>query len=72
MKAKERDYRDYLNDIFESTREIESFIEGITFEKFLKDKKTINAVVRGIEIIGEAAKHIPKSVKDKAPSIPWK
>lgn len=52
----ERDYRDYLNDIFESTKEIESFIEGITFDEFLKDKMTINAVVRSI-VEREQKKH---------------
>lgn len=69
---KNREYRDYLDDILESIKEIEQFTAGMAFEDFAKDKKTINAVVRSIEVIGEAVKHIPKSVKDKAPLIPWK
>lgn len=69
---KKREYRDYLHDIVASINDVSLFIEGMRFKDFLLDKKTINAVVRSIEIIGEAAKHIPKSVKDKAPDIPWK
>jgi len=67
-----REYRDYLNDIYECINDIESFVKDMSYEEFLKDKKTINAVVRSIEIIGEATKHIPKSIKDKSVSIPWK
>jgi len=69
---KKREYRDYLHDIFESINDVASFIEGMSYKDFLLDKKTINAVVRSIEIIGEAANHIPKSVKDNSPDIPWK
>jgi len=69
---RKRDYRDYLKDIIDSINDIESFTENMTFEDFAKDKKTINAVIRSIEVIGEAAKNIPKTIKDKYPSIPWK
>lgn len=68
---KKRDYRDYLNDIAESINDAISFIKGMTFKEFVLDKKTINAVVRSIEIIGEASNNIPKSVRNKAPEIPW-
>ncbi|MBF0607565.1 MAG: DUF86 domain-containing protein [Magnetococcales bacterium] len=66
-----REYRDYINDIAEAVDDAVSFVEGMTYREFQRDKKTIYAVVRTIEIIGEASKHIPKSVKDKAPKIPW-
>ena len=69
---KKREYRDYLLDIFNSINEIASFIVNMTYEDFMKDRKTCNAVIRSIEIIGEATKQIPKSIKDKNPSIPWK
>jgi uncharacterized protein with HEPN domain len=62
---KKRDYRDYINDIFESIVDIESFIKGMTFQDFLRDKKTQNAVIRSVEVIGEAAKKIPKSIREK-------
>ena len=67
----DRDYRDYINDILESINDIESFIKGWTFEDFIGDKKTFNAVVRSIEIIGEASTNIPQEICDKAPDIPW-
>lgn len=69
---RKRDYRDYIRDILESINDIESFIKGMSFEEFKMDKKTINAVVRSIEIIGEAAKKIPASLRNKHPNIPWK
>lgn len=67
-----RDYRDYVLDILNSITEIKSFTEGIDFENFSSDKKTINAVVRSIEVIGEATKNLPASLKEKYPNIPWK
>lgn len=44
----------------------------MSFEDFARDKKTINAVIRSLEVIGEATKNIPKSIRDKHPSIPWR
>lgn len=67
-----RDYRDYINDILNSIDEIKSFIDGMNFKEFTMDKKTMNAVIRSIEVIGEAAKKIPKTLIDKYPNIPWK
>jgi len=69
---KRRDYRDYLQDILDSITDIESFIRGMSFEEFKRDRKTINAVVRSIEVIGEATKKIPKTLKDKHREVPWK
>jgi uncharacterized protein with HEPN domain len=70
--VKKREYRDYLNDILESISDVALFIEDMSYADFSFDRKTIHAVVRSIEIIGEAARHIPKPVKDKAHEIPWK
>lgn len=67
-----RDYKLYLHDIKEAIEKIESFIEGYTFEEFTNDHKTIDAVIRNLEIIGEAAKHIPKRVREKHPDVDWK
>jgi len=69
---RKRDYRDYIQDILDSVNDIENFIEGMSFEEFMRDKKTINAVVRSVEVIGEAVKKIPKTLRDKYPDIPWK
>ncbi len=67
-----RDYKDYLQDMFDSINDIGFFTENMTFESFAKDRKTINATIRSIEVIGEATKKLPKSIKDKNSSIPWK
>ncbi len=67
-----RDYSDYLNDIISELSNIESFIEGMTCDDFVQDKKTIYAVVRGLEVVGEAVKKIPKEIRELYPDIPWK
>lgn len=67
-----RDYSDFLNDIKTEIANLENFTMGMTFESFQKDLKTTYAVVRSIEVIGEAVKNIPRDIKDKNPEIPWK
>jgi uncharacterized protein with HEPN domain len=67
-----RDYRDYLQDILDSVDDIESFIRGMGFEEFKRDRKTVNAVVRSVEVIGEASKRIPRSLKAKYKGVPWR
>ena len=69
---KERDCRDFVQDMFDSINDVENFIDGMEFEDFIKDKKTIYSVVRAIEIIGEAAKNVPEQVRKKYPDVPWK
>jgi len=67
-----RVYTDYIQDILDSINDIKHFVEGMNFDDFKIDRKTVNAVVRCIEIIGEASKKIPKSIRDTRPEIPWK
>ena len=69
---KKREFGDYIQDILDSIDAIEEFIKEMKFEDFARDRKTIFAVTRAIEIIGEATKHIPKAVANKYPEIPWK
>jgi uncharacterized protein with HEPN domain len=69
---KPRDYRDYLQDILDATDDIENFVGSMTYNQFIKDRKTLNAVVRSIEVIGEAAKNIPEPMRAKYPELPWK
>ena len=69
---KRKDYSDYLQDILGSINDTDDFVSGLTFEAFLKDKKSVNAVLRSIEVIGEAAKKIPHSMRKDFPDIPWK
>ncbi|MEW5759871.1 MAG: DUF86 domain-containing protein [Candidatus Thermoplasmatota archaeon] len=67
-----REYGDYIEDISVSIDAIEEFVKDINFEDFKRDRKTIFAVIRAIEIIGEATKHIPKAIRNRYPKIPWK
>lgn len=70
--SNKHDVRDYLHDIVDAIDDIMQFTQGITFEQFQSDKKTVYAVVRCLEVIGEAVKKIPKAQKDKYPDIPWR
>ena len=67
-----RDVKLYVRDILEAIKAIEKFVEGMDFENFKEDDKTSSAVIRKFEIIGEATKNIPQSIKEKYPHIPWK
>lgn len=67
-----KDLGDYIADILNSIKDVEEFIEGMAFETFLTDKKTINAVIRSLEVMGEAAKRIPEELREKYLDIPWK
>jgi uncharacterized protein with HEPN domain len=66
------EWRDYLIDILESALEVEVFIAGMSFDDFFRDKKTINAVIRSLEVMGEAAKRVPEGIRANYPEIPWK
>lgn len=61
----------YAEDIRNSIRNIEAYTRGISFKKFKSDFKTIDAVVRNFEIIGEAAIKVPEKLKEEYNSIPW-
>ncbi|AMQ18724.1 HepT-like ribonuclease domain-containing protein [Thermococcus peptonophilus] len=67
-----RTHEDYLNDIAEAISLIEEFTEGMTFEEFLADRKTQFAVIRALEVIGEAAKAIPDDFKRSHSRLPWR
>lgn len=67
-----RDMTLYLKDIIQNMRDAEEFVQGVSYDEFSSDKKTFNAVVRAIEVAGEATKHIPETIRAKYPSVPWK
>ena len=69
--SEDRLLQDYLNDILESIADIKEFTKDISFGNFLKDRKTINAVVRSLEIIGEAANKIPPDIQANYPETSW-
>ena len=63
---------DYIEDIIDAMTRAVEFVEGMSYNEFTKDIKTVYAVTRAIEIIGEAVKHIPNEIREKYPDIPWK
>lgn len=67
-----REVRVYIRDIIESISQIEEYIAGRNEEKFSRDLKTQDAVLRRLEIIGQAVKNIPAEFKTKYASVPWK
>ena len=67
-----KDNKIYLNDILRAIESIEGFLNGVDFEKFSLDDKTFSAVVRKLEIIGEATKQISEELRKKYTQVPWK
>ncbi len=67
-----RDQRVYLEDILDAIDKAESFVGDLSAEEFAQDPKTAFAVIRALEIIGEAAKHVPDHIRDRSPGIPWR
>jgi len=66
-----RDYRLYIDDIIDSCNQIIEYTAGISFQQFESDRMRIDAVVRNIGIIGEAANNVPDDIQEKHPEIPW-
>lgn len=61
----------YLEDIQQAMNRIAEYIDGFTFISFKRDYKTVDAVIRNFEIIGEASKKLPKEIKKKYSEVPW-
>ena len=67
-----RDYRISLEDILEAIRKVKAYTEGMSQKTFAADSKTLDAVVRNLEIVGEAMKKIPDEVRSKNPAVDWR
>ena len=67
-----KDYKAYISHILESIMLIELYTKNISFEEFEKDRKTIDAVIRNFEIIGEASNKLPEEFREKYPEVPWR
>jgi uncharacterized protein with HEPN domain len=67
-----RDFEVYLEDILEAIRKVRAYAAGMDRGQFEADEKTVDAVVRNLEIIGEAVKQIPEDVRQTHPQIPWR
>jgi len=67
-----RDYRVFLDDILEAAAKVLKYTAGFSAEKFFSDRKTVEAVVWNLQIIGEAAKNVPEEVRSRYPDLPWR
>jgi len=68
----ERADGDFLGDIREAVRRIRVYTDAMTYDRFLADFKTQDAVIRNPEIIGEATKSLSAGLRGKYPDVPWK
>jgi uncharacterized protein with HEPN domain len=72
MSPEGRDWRLYADDILEACGRIKRYVAGMDYDAFVADERTRDAVLRNVEIIGEAAKKLPAEVTARAPHIPWR
>jgi uncharacterized protein with HEPN domain len=66
-----RDYKLYLSDMLEALERIQEYTRNITYRDFARSNITIDAVVRNLEVIGEAARKLPPDIKSRSPEIEW-
>lgn len=72
MTSPRRSFIDYLRDILDACQKAESFLQDMDLDSFRADEKTVYAVIRALEVIGEAAKQVPSSFREQFPHIPWR
>jgi len=69
---KSREYKLFIEDILESIEKIQRYIKNLDYEKFKDNELVADAVIRNLEIIGEASKNIPDNIRAKYPNVPWR
>ncbi len=62
----------HLEDMLAATQKVEQYVAGLTREQLAADSKTLDAVVRNLEVIGEAAKNVPEDIQAAHPEIEWR
>jgi uncharacterized protein with HEPN domain len=67
-----RDWRIYIQDMIAFSQKVLSYTEGLDQEAFIADERTYDATLRNLELIGEAASHIPSEVRETHPRIQWR
>ncbi|MBI5327836.1 MAG: DUF86 domain-containing protein [Deltaproteobacteria bacterium] len=67
----DRSYKDYLQDILDAMNKAQGFVGSMDYEVFQNDDKTAYAVIRALEVIGEATKHVPDNLRQKYTGVPW-
>ena len=66
-----RNWQFRIDDILEAIDKIERYINRVDYSSWLNDEKTIDAVIRNLEIIGEASSHLPPEVREQYVDVPW-
>ena len=66
-----RDWKFRIQDILDAVSAIEKYTKGMEFNTFIEDRRTVDAVVRNLMIIGEAAVHVPEDICLRHPEVPW-
>ena len=66
-----RDWKFRIQDILDAVSAIEKYTQGMEFDSFIEDRRTVDAVVRTLMVIGEAAVHVPENIYLKHPEVPW-
>ena len=69
---KTRDPRMYIEDILDAIDKIEGYIKGLEYEEFIQNDMVVDAIIRNLEVIGEASKNVPEDVRNNYPDVPWK
>lgn len=67
-----RDYKTYLDDIGEAIGKISRYTAGLTIETLADDEKTLDAVIRNLQVVGEAVKNLPDEIRQQYPNMEWK
>jgi uncharacterized protein with HEPN domain len=68
---KERNYKMFIEDIITAMNKIQIYTKDMNYETFVENEIVLDAVIRNLEIIGEASKNIPENIRSKYPEIPW-
>ena len=71
MKRTPKEFSGYLTDMIDYADKASNFLHGISLKSFKANEEKALAVIRSLEVIGEAARKIPKPVRDKYPQVPW-
>ena len=72
MSKKDREAKLFITDVLEAIQKIENYTHKMSYEEFMKDERTKDAVLRNLEVIGEAVKNIPNEIKGKYLKVDWK
>ena len=66
------DLRDRVAEMIDALQKAREFVDGMTLEDFARDDKSLFAVIRALEIAGEAAKRVPDAIRTDHPDVPWR